>query len=284
MVMTAMMVTTMMMAATMMAAAVTDEVVVMAAMRAMRLSAMRIVMAVAVGMRETAMAVVVVVIEEVVVAIDGLVQNRAGSHGPEKRAAPIARPALVFLHVARIALADRRDLSALMAEAIGFRIRTDILSEKGRGKDRPEEHRQTDPHHVLLLFQRAQAHGVTIGQAGLFAEGVVGEREGEKVGWEANIKNVDSLLSWYIGIFMRRKIERIQTGVRIEKRLLKVLKGTAEHLDMSVGDLIEGIALHSFENKPPFSEETRKKIAQLKAVYDLDLSADDSHKFKEDEA
>ena len=60
-----------------------------------------------------------------------------------------------------------------MAEAIGLRIRTDILSEKGRGKDRPEEHRQTDPHHVLLLFHRAQAHGVTIGQAGLFAEGGV---------------------------------------------------------------------------------------------------------------
>ena len=77
------------------------------------------------------------------------------------------------------------------------------------------------------------------------------------------------------------KIERTQPGLPIEKRLLKVLKGTAEHLDMSLGDLIEGIALHSFENKPPFSPETIEKIAKLKAVYDLDLTAKDSHKFKE---
>lgn len=77
-------------------------------------------------------------------------------------------------------------------------------------------------------------------------------------------------------------IERTQTGIRIEKRLLKVLKGLAEHLDMSVGDLIEGIALHSFENKPPFSPETVAKIKQLKDVYDLDWGAEDSHKFKEE--
>ena len=80
---------------------------------------------------------------------------------------------------------------------------------------------------------------------------------------------------------MTKVIERVQTGIRVEKRLLKVLKGLAEHLDMSVGDLIEGIALHSFENKPPFSEETLSKIDQLKAVYDCDLTASDSHAFKE---
>ena len=80
---------------------------------------------------------------------------------------------------------------------------------------------------------------------------------------------------------MTKPIERVQTGVRVEKRLLKVLKGLAEHLDMSVGDLLEGMALHSFENKPPFSGETLQKIEQLKAVYDLDLSAADSHTFKE---
>lgn len=89
------------------------------------------------------------------------------------------------------------------------------------------------------------------------------------------------MLSWYIYTIMNTKIERTQTGVRIERRLLKVLKGTAEHLDMSLSDLIEGIALHSFENKPPFSEETLRKIAQLKAVYDLDWNAADSHKFAE---
>ena len=80
---------------------------------------------------------------------------------------------------------------------------------------------------------------------------------------------------------MTKKIERAQTGIRIEKRLLKVLKGLAEHLDISLGDLIEGITLHSFENKPPFSKQTLKKIAQLKEVYDLDLVATDSHKLQE---
>lgn len=80
---------------------------------------------------------------------------------------------------------------------------------------------------------------------------------------------------------MTKTIERTQTGVRLEKRLLKVLKGLAEHLDLSLGDLLEGMALHAFENRPPFSEETRKKIEQLKQVYDLDLTASDSHNFKE---
>jgi hypothetical protein len=80
---------------------------------------------------------------------------------------------------------------------------------------------------------------------------------------------------------MIKTIERVQTGVRIEKRLLKVLKGLAEHLDLSVGDLLEGMALHCFENKPPFSAETLVKIEQLKSVYDLDLNASDSHKLKE---
>ena len=80
---------------------------------------------------------------------------------------------------------------------------------------------------------------------------------------------------------MTKSVERVQTGVRIEKRLLKVLKGLAEHLDISVAELIEGMSLHCFENKPPFSEETLKKIDQLKDVYDLDLGASDSHNLRE---
>lgn len=80
---------------------------------------------------------------------------------------------------------------------------------------------------------------------------------------------------------MKKSIERVQTGVRIEKRLLKVLKGLSEHLDLTVGDLLEGMALHCFENKPPFSKNTLKKIEQLKLVYDLELKASDSHKLQE---
>ena len=79
----------------------------------------------------------------------------------------------------------------------------------------------------------------------------------------------------------RKPIERVQTGARVEKRILKVLKGLAEHLEISVGDLLEGMALHCFENKPPFSKQTLKKISQLKEVYDLDLTAADSHKLHE---
>lgn len=82
---------------------------------------------------------------------------------------------------------------------------------------------------------------------------------------------------------MKSKIERVQTGIRLEKRLLKVLKGLAEQLDMSVGDLVEGMALHCFEGKPPFSGETLTKIDQLKAVYDLDWTTADSHIHKENQ-
>jgi hypothetical protein len=76
-------------------------------------------------------------------------------------------------------------------------------------------------------------------------------------------------------------IKRVQTGVRIERRILKVLKALAEHLDLSLGDLIEGVALHAFEGKQPFSAATLEKIAALKGVYDLDLTAEQSHQFSE---
>jgi len=78
-----------------------------------------------------------------------------------------------------------------------------------------------------------------------------------------------------------KKVERVQTGLRIEKRLLKVLKALAEHLEMSVAELIEGMSLHAFEGKSPFSETTLRKISQLKDVYELDLAATDSHRLSE---
>lgn len=76
-------------------------------------------------------------------------------------------------------------------------------------------------------------------------------------------------------------ITRVQTGMRIERNLLKVLKGLAEYLDVSLGDLVEGIALHAFEGKAPFSPETLEKIGQLKVVYGLTLTAADSHRLTE---
>jgi hypothetical protein len=76
-------------------------------------------------------------------------------------------------------------------------------------------------------------------------------------------------------------VERIQTGLRMEKRLLKVLKALAELKDISLGDLLEGIVLHAFEGKSAFSPETLKQITQIKAIYGLTLRATDSHKLKE---
>jgi hypothetical protein len=77
------------------------------------------------------------------------------------------------------------------------------------------------------------------------------------------------------------EVERIQTGVRMEKRLLKVLKAVAELTDMSLGDLLEGIVLNAFEGKSAFSSQTLKEIEQFKNIYGLTLRASDSHHLKE---
>ncbi len=79
----------------------------------------------------------------------------------------------------------------------------------------------------------------------------------------------------------RRVVTRVQTGVRLEKRLVKVLKGLAEYHDISLGDLLEGIVLHAFEGKAPFGVASLKVIDDLKGVYDLDLQAGDSHLLRE---
>ena len=76
-------------------------------------------------------------------------------------------------------------------------------------------------------------------------------------------------------------IERVQTGVRLEKRLLKVLKAFAEFKDMTLGDLLEGIVLHAFDGKAPFSEDSRRRIADLKRFYGLDLDSSASHRLQE---
>ena len=81
---------------------------------------------------------------------------------------------------------------------------------------------------------------------------------------------------------MPKKVERVQTGVRMEKRIVKVLKGLAEYHDITFGDLLEGIVLHAFEGKAPFkSKASREVIEDLKKIYKLDLTAADSHKLVE---
>jgi hypothetical protein len=76
-------------------------------------------------------------------------------------------------------------------------------------------------------------------------------------------------------------VERVQTGVRMEKRLLKVLKAFADYHDLTLGDLLEGIVLHAFEGKCPFQADSLRRIKELKKFYGLDLDASASHRMTE---
>ena len=76
-------------------------------------------------------------------------------------------------------------------------------------------------------------------------------------------------------------VERVQTGVRMEKRILKVLKAFAEFHDMTLGDLLEGIVLHAFDGKTPFSPASLVRIQELKKFYGLELDSAASHRLKE---
>jgi len=80
-----------------------------------------------------------------------------------------------------------------------------------------------------------------------------------------------------------KSVERVQIGVRMEKRLVKTLKALAEYLDLSLGDLLEGVTLHALEGKTPFSQKTLGHVKKLRAIYGLDLTARDSHRLVERE-
>lgn len=103
-----------------------------------------------------------------------------------------------------------------------------------------------------------------------------------------------SLVHWYHGTMTARSkvppeameptrtpVERVQTGVRIEKRLLMVLRALADAKELSLGDLIEGIVLHAFAGKAPFQRSTLDQITKLKEVFGLRLTAADSHMLTE---
>jgi hypothetical protein len=76
-------------------------------------------------------------------------------------------------------------------------------------------------------------------------------------------------------------VERIQTGVRMEKRLLKVLRAFADYHDLTLGDLLEGIVLHAFDGKCPFNQDSLQRIKELKKIYGLNLDASVSHRMAE---
>jgi hypothetical protein len=85
-----------------------------------------------------------------------------------------------------------------------------------------------------------------------------------------------------------RKVERVQLGVRMETRLVKVLKGLAEFNDETLGELLERIVLHSFEPVPgdegessasPHSKAELRAIEDLKKVYGLDYETHSARDF-----
>ena len=79
------------------------------------------------------------------------------------------------------------------------------------------------------------------------------------------------------------KVERVQTGVRLEKRLLKVLKGLAEYFDISMTELLEGILLHELDGKSAFAgkKDILDVIKGLRTVYGLDLDSSHAHQLED---
>jgi hypothetical protein len=69
------------------------------------------------------------------------------------------------------------------------------------------------------------------------------------------------------------KPDRVQTGVRMERRLVKVLKALAELYDLSLGELLERLVVTTFAGRKPFSEATLARVAELARIYALDLAA-----------
>ena len=106
------------------------------------------------------------------------------------------------------------------------------------------------------------------------------------MGWDTAIfyAGPGSSVPWYLGIMVRNEkhvVERVQTGVRMEKRVLKVLRAFADYRDLTLSDLLEGIVLHSFDGKCPFNPESLQRIKELKKFYNLDLDSSSSHRLTE---
>jgi len=95
------------------------------------------------------------------------------------------------------------------------------------------------------------------------------------------------LRGWYHGTLVHMVddakflVQRVQTGVRIERRILKVLKAFAAYHDMTLGDVLEGIVLYAFDGKTPFSPASLERIRELKKFYELDLDSSASHRLRE---
>jgi hypothetical protein len=86
--------------------------------------------------------------------------------------------------------------------------------------------------------------------------------------------------------------ERVQLGVRMEKDLVKVLKGLAEFNDETLGELLERIVLHSFEPVPgdegescasPHSRRQLEVVETLRSMYSVSRDPHVARAFTRDE-
>ncbi len=90
----------------------------------------------------------------------------------------------------------------------------------------------------------------------------------------------------------KQVVERVQLGVRMEKKMVKVLKGLAEFEGVTLGQMLEKIVLHSFEPVPgdegescasPHGKKALAAIADLKRVYGMEYDSHSARGFSEDE-
>ena len=79
------------------------------------------------------------------------------------------------------------------------------------------------------------------------------------------------------------EIERVQLGVRLEKKMVKVLKAVAEYFDVTLTELLETIILHSLEGEgvSAFADDVIPKINEFKKIYDMDYGVHDNSQFVE---
>jgi len=97
---------------------------------------------------------------------------------------------------------------------------------------------------------------------------------------------------WMTGTGAALPVERVRLGARIEKCLVKVLKGLAEFEGVSLGQLRGKIVPHSSEPMPgeegkwaasPHGQRALPAIAQLRQVYGLAYDVQASRQFREGE-
>jgi hypothetical protein len=75
-------------------------------------------------------------------------------------------------------------------------------------------------------------------------------------------------------------IERVQLGIRMEKRLVKVLKALAEAIDMTLTEMLEDIVLHALEGHSTFdAPEVLEMVKDFKRLYGMNYRIHDNYRF-----